>query len=175
MELIIKRADLQLYSRVREFYHSVIDGIQDAAYGAGWKKDIYPSPSYLSTAIKNGELYIATKNEEIIGSMVLNHEGNEGYRQFQWPTKAETEEIMVIHALGIHPLEERKGYAKKMVRFAIDLAKKEQQKVIRLDVLKGNLPAEKLYEGLGFKYLHTIPLFYDDTGWTEFKLYEFNL
>ncbi len=48
-------------------------------------------------------------------------------------------------------------------------------KAIRLDVLKGNLPAEKLYSGLGFRYLHTLNMFYEDTGWTDYELYEYTL
>lgn len=62
-----------------------------------------------------------------------------------------------------------------MVIFAIDTARAGGQKVMRLDVLKGNVPAEKLYEGLGFKYLHMLKMFYPDTGWTEFELYEYAL
>jgi ribosomal protein S18 acetylase RimI-like enzyme len=62
-----------------------------------------------------------------------------------------------------------------MLRFAIDRARQEKQKVIRLDVLKGNVPAEKLYSGMGFEYLHTLPMFYEDTGWTDYELYEYRL
>ena len=66
---------------------------------------------------------------------------------------------MVIHALGVDPEKAGKGYGRKMVQFAIDTARQNQQKVIRLDVLKGNVPAERLYSGMGFCYLHTLPMF----------------
>ena len=49
------------------------------------------------------------------------------------------------------------------------------QKVIRLDVLAGNVPAEKLYTGLGFKYMDTLRMYYEDTGWTDYELYEYVL
>lgn len=45
-------------------------------------------------------------------------------------------------------------------------------KAIRLDVLGGNIPASKLYESMGFKYIETLKLFYEDTGLTDFLLYE---
>ncbi|MBP3730894.1 MAG: GNAT family N-acetyltransferase [Mailhella sp.] len=173
--MMIKKANADQYHSVRAFYHSLIDGIADRPYSAGWKKDIYPAPDYLLNAIRNGELYIALENHEIIASMVLNHECNEGYHKYQWLTKAEQDEISVIHALGVHPLHTGKGYAKKMVKFAIETAQKNHQKAIRLDVLKGNVPAEKLYAGLGFQHLHTLPMFYDDTGWTDYELYEYKL
>lgn len=40
-------------------------------------------------------------------------------------------------------------------------------------VWKGNLPAEKLYEGFGFKCIATISMYYEDTDWTDFELYEY--
>lgn len=173
--MIIKKTNPEQYPMVRAFYHSLIDGIVDFPYNAGWKKDIYPSPDYLIKTISNGELYIAIENDEIIAAMILNHECNEGYNEFQWPTDAEESEITVIHALGVHPSQMGKGYAKKMVKFVIETAKNNNQKVIRLDVLKGNVPAEKLYMGLGFEYLHTLSMFYEDTGWTDYELYEYRL
>ena len=57
----------------------------------------------------------------------------------------------------------------------MDIRQAEPDKAIRLDVLKGNLPAEKLYTGLGFKYLHTLKMFYEDTGWTDYELYEYRI
>ena len=53
------------------------------------------------------------------------------------------------------------------------MALQNHQKVIRLDVIKGNLPAERLYEGLGFRKLHSLQMFYENTGWMEFALYEY--
>ena len=61
------------------------------------------------------------------------------------------------------------------MRFAIDVARTQRQKAIHLDVLAGNVPAERLYPALGFVYLGTIPMFYEDTGWTDYGLYELRL
>ena len=60
-----------------------------------------------------------------------------------------------------------------MVQFAIDHARRHRQKAIRLDVLKGDLPVARLYAGMGFQYLHTLPMFYEDTGWTDYELFEY--
>lgn len=68
-----------------------------------------------------------------------------------------------------------KAYAKAMVRKAIEIAKREHMKALRLVVLGGNIPAERLYTGLGFKYMDTLQMYYDDTGWTDYKLYEYVL
>ncbi|HJC20253.1 MAG TPA: hypothetical protein H9707_00620 [Candidatus Butyricicoccus avicola] len=46
---------------------------------------------------------------------------------------------------------------------------------MRLDVLAGNIPAERLYVGQGFRYVDTVEMFYADTGRTAFRLYEYAL
>lgn len=42
-------------------------------------------------------------------------------------------------------------------------------------VLGGNVPAERLYTGQGFARRGTVRMFYDDTGWTDYGLYEYLL
>ena len=97
---------------------------------------------------------------QIIAAMIINYESNEGYNNFNWPTRASDDEVMGIHALGVHPRYSGHSYAKKLVRFAIEYAKQNHQKAIRLDFLKGNIPAERLYSSMGFKYLHTLQMYY---------------
>ena len=77
--------------------------------------------------------------------------------------------------LGVHSDFAGQGLAKEMVRFAIGTAKTAGMKAIRLDVLKGNVPAERLYEDLGFIYVDTLKLFYEDTGRVDFELYELGM
>ena len=163
------------YEAVRNFYHSLIDNMKDSPYDIGWKKDIYPAPEFLKESIRNEELYIGLNEDTIIAAMVLNNQCNEGYKKFNWQTKASENEITVIHALGVHPSCSGRGYAKEMVKKAIQIAKNKRQKAIRLDVLGGNVPAERLYTSLGFKYMNTLKMYYEDTGWTDYELYEYVL
>lgn len=48
-------------------------------------------------------------------------------------------------------------------------------RALRLDVLGGNVPAERLYTGQGFARRGTVRMFYDDTGWTDYGFYEYLL
>lgn len=171
----IVKANEDQYEAVRSFYHSLIDALKGSRYDIGWEKDIYPAPEFLKESIESGELYICTGDKHIAGAMVLNHRCNDGYRKFQWQTKAAENEILIIHALGVHPAYSGKGYAKAMVRKAFEIGASTHQKAIRLDVLAGNVPAEKLYTGLGFKYMDTLKMYYEDTGWTDYELYEYVL
>lgn len=161
------------YEKVRDFYYLLIDEMKDAKFSPGWEKDVYPSQDFLRKSIENGELYIGEENGEIISSMVVNHEYNDGYKKIQWSVQAEDSEILVVHALGVKRSFSGRGIAKQMVRKVMDMARNNQIKSIRLDVLEGNLPAEKAYMKIGFVYLDMVQMYYEDTGWTNYKVYEF--
>ena len=171
----ISRAEKNSFQEVRCFYHDLIDSLKPEQRYVGWKKDIYPSPEFLRSSIDSGDLYLCRDGKRIAGAMVLNHEYNESYKNYRWQTVAEDSELLVIHALGVHPDFHGKGYAKAMVREALAIARETGMKAIRLDVLGGNIPAENLYQGMGFQYLATLQMYYEDTGWTAFRLYEYVL
>lgn len=173
--LVIRQAIKNDFDNVRLFYHSLIKEMQMAEYKPGWKKDIYPTAEFIKESIMDEDLYIGRANGEIAAVMVVNHKFNEGYQKVKWLTYAEPHELSVIHALGVHPDFSGLGYAKAMVAKVYSLAGQNKQKVIRLDVLKGNLPARNLYISMGFRYVDTIKMFYEDTGWADFELFEYAL
>ena len=176
MEYIgIRRANKDIYEEMQLFYYSLIDSLKPEQCYVGWKKGIYPSQEFIRSSIENGDLYFCRDGERIAGAMVLNHEYNESYKSYQWHTNVDDSELLIIHALGVHSDFNGKGYAKAMVQKAIDIAKETGMKAIRLDVLRGNIPAEKLYQRFGFQYMATLQMYYEDTGWTDFKLYEYVL
>ena len=170
--LKIRAARSGEYDRVRGFYDSLIDDMQGAPYFPMWEKDIYPTYAYLRDCVERGELYVGEAEGEIATAMVVNGSGNDGYAKAQWPTRAKPEEVRVIHILGVHPRFAGKGYAKRLVAHALDLARRQGCKAVRLDVLQGNVPAERLYRGMGFMYVDTMRLYYEDTDWMDFDLYE---
>ena len=173
--LTIGKAGPERFREVRAFYHAVIDAADGSTDSVGWKKDVYPAPDYLKCSLQNGELWIVQDNGTIVGAMVLNHRYNDGYREIAWPTEADDSEITVIHALAVLPSYTGKGCAREMVRFALDLAGNNGHKAVRLDVLKGNVRAGRLYIGMGFRKVAALPMFYEDTGLTDFELYEYTL
>lgn len=175
MEISIRRADGTEYEKVRDFYYALIDAMQGAEYHPKWQKGIYPEDEYMEAAVKNGEMYLTEADGRLIGAMVLNHATNDGYAAVQWPTGAAPDEVTVIHTLGVMPDLSCRGVGARMVEEAKRLAREAGQKVMRLDVLCGNLPAEKLYKRAGFVYVETLKLFYEDTGWVDFDLYEYVL
>ncbi len=168
-------AKIEEFDEVQKFYYDVIDAMADAKFKPKWEKDIYPSRDLLFNSIKNSELFYAGECSGIQACMIVNHEYNEEYRWAEWSVDAADDELLVIHTLGVHPKFAGQGIATKMVHEVIEMAKDQKLKTIRLDVLDGNIPAECVYIDSGFQYVSTQKMFYEDTGWTNFKLFEYLL
>lgn len=177
METDFLKAQPDEWLEVRDFYWTNIELMKDAPYTAGWKKGIYPDDESIISSVNAGTLYILRERDggRIVAAMTLNHEVTDGYEKAPWPIAAEGEEVLLIHALGTHPEVQRQGLATKMVREAIRIAREMGCKVIRLDVLSTNLSAHRLYSKIGFVPVSTLQLFYEDTGLTDYTLYEFEL
>ncbi len=166
------RAKAEDFEAVRRFYYELIDAMEGSEYRPMWQKGVYPSDEFLAESAADGTLFLALAGEEIVGTMVMNRLTNDGYAGTDWPTEAGEGEVSVLHALGVKPAAARQGVGSFLVENAVRLAREQGQKAIRLDVLKGNLPADRLYRRAGFTLVRTANMYYEDTGWTDFDLYE---
>ena len=171
----LRTANENEWKKVKAFYWQLIEQMDSALYKPGWKKGIYPTDEFLMDSIRNKELYVLLSESNHMASMILNHKCTDGYEKIHWNITATPQEITVVHALGVLPDYQGQGIAKLMVQAAIRTAKENGQKAVRLDVLSTNIPAQKLYSDMGFNYMDTIQLFYEDTGSTNYLLYEYTL
>ena len=171
----LRTANENEWKKVKAFYWQLIEQMDSALYKPGWKKGIYPTDEFLMDSIRNKELYVLLSESNHMASMILNHKCTDGYEKIHWNITATPQEITVVHALGVLPDYQGHGIAKLMVQEAIRTAKENGQKAVRLDVLSTNIPAQKLYSDMGFNYMDTIQLFYEDTGSTNYLLYEYTL
>ena len=170
--LIIKQATREEYHEIIQFYCDLMDDMKDAEHKTAWKIGVYPTEQLFRDAIDKHTLYIANMGSVLVGAMILNHECAAEYAKAKWITEAKKEEVMVVHLLAVSLAYQRKGIAKQMLKYAVEICKKDSVKAIRLDILDDNSPAEKLYQSMGFHHAGTIKLFYEDTGLTDFNLYE---
>ena len=167
--LNIRAAKRAEYEAVKDFYDSLIDSMENSPFHPGWEKGIYPAYDYLLDSIKKGQLYCGWLEGQIVSCMIVNHEYNEGYRALKWSVNPPNSQLLVIHALGVDPRFSGRGIAREMARSVIALAKEQKIPTIRLDVLEGNIPAERAYRAVGFQYVGTVPMYYEDTGWTNYR------
>ena len=109
-------------------------------------------------------------DDEITACVIANDEKVDGYADAPW--QIDSDEVIALHVLAVHPDHRGKGLAWRLVENVIEMERTAGKKAVRLDVIENNVAAEKLYQKLGFRYIQTKTLYYDVVGEMTFKLYE---
>lgn len=166
------------FHMIQKFYWNVIDDIHRNNVNnenLGWKKGVYPSDNFIQSSLIKGELYTLTEKDALYACVILNSEHNEGYDNCTWGIVCDSSEVLTPHALAVDPILQGKGIGKIVVENILDIARAEHKKAVRLDVLSACKAAERLYTSCGFQFVEAKEMFYEDTGWTEYKMFEWNL
>ena len=170
-----RKATLDDFPALLRFYERVCSAQERDEYSPQWHYGVYPAPEDLISHINAGEVLLAESGTEIAAACVLVFGDDPIYRLVSWPTDSAPEEICTLHLFAVHPACRRQGVSAALLEHAIICAKNDGRRVLRLDVVKGNLPAEKLYQSKGFDFVQERKVFYEDTGELLVRLYELGL
>lgn len=140
-----------------------------------WIKGVYPTATNAQKGLENGTLYVGELDGKIIGSYVLNHVQPEEYAKLDWAFSGEGDEVMVIHTLCIDVNIQGKRLGKQFIDFAIDFARKQGCKTMRLDTYEFNEPAAKLYTKYGFRYVGKTEFFFEQAILENLICFEYKL
>ena len=168
--MIFRKAAKEEFYKIRSLYWNLIDQEKDDPSFPHWKKGIHLSDEMIQNSIEREELYVLADGDEIAACVIANDEEVEGYADAPW--QIDSDEVIVLHVLAVHPNHRGKGLARKLVENVIKQERKAGKKALRLDVIENNTTAEKLYQKLDFRYIQTKTLYYDVVGKMTFKLYE---
>lgn len=174
MELF--QAGEQDFLRLQEFYRNLIEKTPDMKENCPWEYGVYPTDALLREHIDNGDLYYMGQGGAILAALVLLPYQEENYAwDNPWGAALEDDQVATVHMLGVNPEMQGQGIAHRVVRAAIQKARKMGKKAVRLDALSCNLPAQKLYRSMGFAEVGTARWQSANLGWTDFVLYEYFL
>ena len=168
--MIFCKSEKEDFYKIRSLYWNLINQEQDDPSFPHWEKGIHPSDEMIQNRINTGQLYVLLDGDEITACVIANDEKVGGYADAPW--QVDSDEVMVLHVLAVHPNHRGKGLARRLVENVIEQGRKARKKMLRLDVIENNTTAEKLYQKLGFRYIQTKRLYYDVVGEMTFKLYE---
>lgn len=168
--MIFRKAAKEEFYKIRSLYWNLIDQEKDDPSFPRWKKGIHPSDEMIQDSIDKGDLYVLADGGDIAACVIANAEKVDAYSDAPW--QIDSDEVIVLHVLAVHPDHRGKGLARRLVENVIEQERKVGKKALRLDVIENNTTAEKLYQKLGFQYIQTKTLYYDVVGEMTFKLYE---
>ena len=116
--------------------------------------EFYPSASAFNEDIKRDELFVLEENNEIVGCVVISTLMDKEYNPITWLTPNSNN--CYIHRLSIHPNQQGKGMAQRLMDFAESFAIENNYTSIRLDTFSQNNRNQKFYELRGYKRLGNI-------------------
>jgi len=116
--------------------------------------EFYPNLETFKKDVINQSLYVIENNKEVIGCLVISDHMDEFYYKVKWLIP--NTKNGYLHRLAIHPDYQRKGFAKKLMKYAFNFSKENGFKSIRLDTFSGNPQNNIFYQSLDFKKLENI-------------------
>lgn len=172
MSIEIRKGTIEDVNSLEMLYNNLNDYLEATTNYPGWRKGVYPIREDAVSGIEDNCLYVATENNEIVGSIILRSTQEPAYLNAIWQAALSNSEVLVIHTFVVNPRYLKCGIGRKLLDFASQFALKENIKALRLDVYEKNSPAISLYEKCGFKYIDTVSLGLECYGLDRFMLYE---
>lgn len=174
-QLKFYKAEVSEVNEILDLYNELLDDLESNINYPKWTKGYYPNLSYLLESAKKGELFIVRDRDKIVSSVILNNKCIKDYDNVDWTFSIDIDNLLYMHTFAIRNNLRGKGLGKEVLDLIIDYCKKNNIKSLRLDTIKGNIPAEHFYSKNGFNHLGVYELDYEETDEKYFNLYEYNL
>ena len=114
----------------------------------------YPNKLAFEKDLKRDELYVLELDQTVVGSITISTLKDAEYEPIAWLTEDSNQRY--IHRVAVHPAYQGKGWARHLMDFAEDLAKKEGAVSVRLDTFSQNQRNQRFYEARGYQRLESI-------------------
>lgn len=171
----VQKVELDHFNDIQNIYIDIIEKTTDMEKYARWKKGMHPTDAAIMGYIKSGSMYQYTIHDRIAGALAVTMEQEDDYHEITWGIEAKDAEVAAIHILGVNPEYQKQGIGTRMIEGALELARTQGKKVVRLDALASNIPAQHMYQKSGFIYRGKRNQYAGNTGWTDFYFYEYIL
>jgi ribosomal protein S18 acetylase RimI-like enzyme len=149
---MIRKARLQDLTAIKQLTETCALKMQEK--GIFQWNEHYPSLEKLKTDILAEELYVLTKQEQIIGIIVLSEHMDEEYVPITWLTPNTNN--LYVHRLATSPEEWGSGNGQELMDFAESFAREHDYRSVRLDTFSQNERNQKFYEARGYQRLGNI-------------------
>ena len=172
MEEMLRKANTADEDALWRFYEEICAAQAESPYTPSWHLGVYPAREDLEEHIAAGEFYFYLRGGQITAAAVLSAGEDPIYADAAWPTACAAEEVCVLHLFAVRPAYRRSGVSDAVLEALVSRAKAEGMHLLRLDVVTGNLPAERLYRKHGFSFAEEREVSYPDTGNICVRLFE---
>ncbi|MDE5996263.1 MAG: GNAT family N-acetyltransferase [Eubacterium sp.] len=159
MSIEIRLAEAGEIDKIYDFYKEVCKELEGAKYSPLWQIGFYPCIEDIKNHIHNKNMYIAVTDGRIASVMATVNHGD----------------YSSLHLFAVHSDFRNQHLGKQMMNKLFEISKERGNSKVILDVVKGNLPAEKLYQKMGFDYIGEKTEYIERVGNVDFNIYEYNI
>jgi len=168
----IRKGRFEDLDELERLYNDLNDHFLSTVNYPGWIKNIYPVRQTAEDAIAEEILFVVEIDNRIVASVILSHEPEKAYDQVEWEGGDDYSRVIVVRTLVVHPHYLKSGLGNQLMAFAEKYSRDNKIKAIRLDVSEHNIPAIKLYEKSGYRYIGTVDMGLEYKHLKWFRLYE---
>ncbi|HEY8364139.1 MAG TPA: GNAT family N-acetyltransferase [Haloplasmataceae bacterium] len=115
----------------------------------------YPTKSHFEEDIKNNNLYIYEKNNEVAGFICISNTEDNAYQPLSW---RKSQKAIVIHRFAVNRKYQRQSIGTKLVEFAEQLSRNKGINYVKVDTNSKNIRMNNLFQKLGFVFIGQITL-----------------
>ena len=100
---MIRKAEWKDLDAVEQSYVELL--LHEKEHGAYtvWELGVYPTRATAEQALDSGALYVLEQDGALYGSIIIDQVQPGEYGQIEWPSRAEPEEVLVVHLLCVRP------------------------------------------------------------------------
>ena len=172
MNITVRIATENDIDAIEHLYDDLNDYLASHKNYPRWKKGVYPIREDAEDALAEGNLYVAIIDGDVAGTVVFSSEQDETYREIDWQIAFDVP-VIVICKLAVLPKYFGCGVGKALLEYAEVVGRQQGAKAIRLDTYEENLPAARLYEKCGFRYMGLVDLGLEEIyGLKWYKVFE---
>ena len=170
--MTIRRATIFDLNGVAKVYDEIHDAEESGKITTGWIRGVYPTRSVAEAALQRGDLFVMEENNLVVGAALINQIQVDVYKDAPWEHDGE---VCVLHTLVISPSIHGKGAGRKFVEFYENYAFDHGWYELRMDTNARNARARKMYAGMGYKEIATVPTEFNGIPGVNLVLLEKNL
>lgn len=147
----IRKAEHGDLGAVEQIYKDIFAYEREHGAYTVWREGIYPTGQTAADAIARGCMAVSCADGQIEGSIIMDCNPPAEYASIGWRCAAAADEVLVVHLLCVRPDRAGHGAGKALVAYAVETARRQHCKAVRLDTGLQNTPAVRLYTKMGFE------------------------
>ena len=110
----------------------------------------YPQAKNFQDDIEKEDLYVEEIDGQVAGFICVNYIEPDEYKGLNWSLD---EKAMVVHRMAVNSVHRNKGVAKGLMKFADELARKNNVVYLKTDTYSINTKMNSLFKKCGYKLI----------------------